>query len=449
MEYRDFKNKIFKQAEAAGFSEFELYRNRNSSIDLRVFKGEVDHYSLNDDDGIGFRGIYQGKMGFAYTESISESEIDFLVNKAKENAEIVDKEEGIIFSEEAEYRELNLESDDFGEISPDAKIELLKKAEKAAYDYDSRVEVVNYCMYSDMMLEEIMDNSGELELSNDSQLAYMFISVVAADESDKKSSSKVVVKRKFADFEPVRLAEEVAKEAVSLLGASSIESGNYPVLLRYDVAGDLLQTFASTLSAENVQKGLSLFEGKLEEKVAVDDLTLIDDPFMKEGFRSTPFDSEGYPTRKKEVIKNGILTTYLYNLKAAARDGVESTGNAFRSSHKSSVGIAPTNLYIEPGNISFNELKKMKEKTLLITDITGLHSGANQVSGDFSLSAEGFLLEEGEIVKPVEQIIISGNFIELLKDVIGIGDDLEMGSPGRGHIGSPSLLIESMAIGGN
>lgn len=449
MEYRDFKNKIFKQAEAAGFSEFELYRNRNSSIDLRVFKGEVDHYSLNDDDGIGFRGIYQGKMGFAYTESISESEIDFLVNKAKENAEIVDKEEGIIFSEMTEYKELNLESDDFGEISPDAKIELLKKAEKAAYDYDSRVEVVNYCMYSDMMLEEIMDNSGELELSNDSQLAYMFISVVAADESDKKSSSKVVVKRKFADFEPVRLAEEVAKEAVSLLGASSIESGNYPVLLRYDVAGDLLQTFASTLSAENVQKGLSLFEGKLEEKVAVDDLTLIDDPFMKEGFRSTPFDSEGYPTRKKEVIKNGILTTYLYNLKAAARDGVESTGNAFRSSHKSSVGIAPTNLYIEPGNISFNELKKMKEKTLLITDITGLHSGANQVSGDFSLSAEGFLLEEGEIVKPVEQIIISGNFIELLKDVIGIGDDLEMGSPGRGHIGSPSLLIESMAIGGN
>ncbi|MGM0414494.1 MAG: TldD/PmbA family protein [Bacillota bacterium] len=449
MEYRDFKNKIFKQAEAAGFSEFELYRNRNSSIDLRVFKGEVDHYSLNDDDGIGFRGIYQGKMGFAYTESISESEIDFLVNKAKENAEIVDKEEGIIFSEMTEYKELNLESDDFGEISPDAKIELLKKAEKAAYDYDSRVEVVNYCMYSDMMLEEIMDNSGELELSNDSQLAYMFISVVAADESDKKSSSKVVVKRKFADFEPVRLAEEVAKEAVSLLGASSIESGNYPVLLRYDVAGDLLQTFASTLSAENVQKGLSLFEGKLEEKIAVDDLTLIDDPFMKEGFRSTPFDSEGYPTRKKEVIKNGILTTYLYNLKAAARDGVESTGNAFRSSHKSSVGIAPTNLYIEPGNISFNELKKMKEKTLLITDITGLHSGANQVSGDFSLSAEGFLLEEGEIVKPVEQIIISGNFIELLKDVIGIGDDLEMGSPGRGHIGSPSLLIESMAIGGN
>lgn len=449
MEYRDFKEKIFKQAKAVGFSEVELYRNRNSSIDLRVFKGEVDHYSLNDDDGIGFRGIYQGKMGFSYTESISESEIDFLVNKAKENAEIVDKEEGIIFSEKAEYKELNLESDDFSEISPDDKIELLKKAEKAAYDYDDRIEVVNYCMYSDMMLEEVMDNTAELELSNNSQLAYMFLSVVAADETDKKSSGKVVVKRKFADFDPVALAEEVAREAVSLLGASSIESGDYPVLLRYDVAGDLLQTFASTLSAENVQKGLSLFEGKLEEKVAVDDLTLIDDPFMKEGFRSTPFDSEGYPTRRKEIIKDGILTTYLYNLKAAARDGVESTGNAFRGSHKSSVGIAPTNLYIEPGNNSLGRLKKREKETLMITDITGLHAGANQVSGDFSLSAEGFLLEDGEIVKPVEQITVSGNFIELLKDVIGIGDDLEMGSPGRGHIGSPSLLIESLSVGGN
>ncbi|MFW6378153.1 MAG: TldD/PmbA family protein [Bacillota bacterium] len=449
MEYNKFKKKIFEQAKAVGFSEAELYRNRNSSIDLRVFKGEVDHYSLNDDDGIGFRGIYQGKMGFSYTENISETEIDFLVNKAKENAEIVDKKEGIIFSEQAEYKELKIDSDDFGEISPDEKIELLKKAEKAAYDYDDRIEVVNYCMYSDMMLEEVMDNTAELELSNNSQLAYIFLSVVAADEDDKKSSGKVVVKRKSADFNPVELAEDVAEEAVSLLGASSIASGDYPVLLRNEVAGDLLQTFASTLSAENVQKGLSLFEGKLEDMVAVADLTLIDDPFLEEGFRSTPFDSEGYPTRKKEIIKDGVLTTYLYNLKTAARDGVKSTGNAFRSSHKSSVGIAPTNLYIEPGKISFNQLKKMKERTLLITDITGLHAGANQVSGDFSLSAEGFLLENGEIVKPVEQITVSGNFIELLKDVIGIGNDLEMGSPGRGHIGSPSLLIESLSVGGN
>ncbi len=144
-----------------------------------------------------------------------------------------------------------------------------------------------------------------------------------------------------------------------------------------------------------------------------------------------------------------FLTTYLYNLKAAAREGVKSTGNAFRSSHKSSVGIAPTNLYIEPGQTSYDQLKKMKERILLVTDITGLHAGANQVSGDFSLSAEGFLLEDGEIIKPVEQITISGNFIELLKDVIGIGDDLEMGSPGRGHIGSPSLLIGSLSVGGN
>ena len=449
MEYKEFKKKIFEKAKAAGFSEVELYRNRNSSIDLRVFKGEVDHYSLNDDDGIGFRGIYQGKMGFSYTESISEEEIDFLVNKAKENAEIVDKEEGVIFTEKAEYQELNIISDDFSEINPDDKIELLKNAEQAAYDYDDRIEVVNYCMYSDMMLEEVMDNTAELELSNNSQLAYMYLSVLAADETDKKSSGKVVVKRKFAEFDPVELAEEVAKEAVSLLGASSIKSGDYPVLLRRDVAGDLLQTFASTLSAENVQKGLSLFEGKLDDKVAVDDLTLIDDPFMEEGFRSTPFDSEGYPTRKKEIIKNGILTTYLYNLKAAAREGVKSTGNAFRSSHKSSVGIAPTNLYIEPGQTSYDQLKKMKERILLVTDITGLHAGANQVSGDFSLSAEGFLLEDGEIIKPVEQITISGNFIELLKDVIGIGDDLEMGSPGSGHIGSPSLLIGSLSVGGN
>jgi len=448
MEYNEFKKKIFKQADAAGFSEVELYRNRNASIDLRVFKGEVDHYSLNDDDGIGFRGIYQGKMGFSYTENISETEIDFLVNKARENAEIVDKEEGIIFSEKAEYKELKIDSDDFGEISPEDKIELLKKAEKAAYDYDDRIEVVNYCMYSDMMLEEVMDNTAELELSNNSQLAYMFLSVVAAAGNDKKSSGKVVVKRKFADFNPVELAEEVAEEAVSLLGASSIASGDYPVLLRHDVAGDLLQTFASTLSAENVQKGLSLFEGKLESRVAVDDLTLIDDPFLEEGFRSTPFDSEGYPTRRKEIIKDGILTTYLYNLKTARKDGVESTGNAYRSSHKSYIDISPSNMYIQPGTTAYEDLISSIEEGVLIIDLQGLHAGANSVSGDFSLSAGGFYIKNGSIARPVEQITIAGNFIDLLQDIEIIGKDFKMGLPGSSHIGSPSLKIKELDVAG-
>ncbi|MGM0419404.1 MAG: TldD/PmbA family protein [Bacillota bacterium] len=448
MKFEEFKDKLFVEAKKVGFSDVELYRNKNSSIDLRVFKGEVDHYALNDDDGFAFRGLYNGKMGYSYTEILAEEELDFLVTKAKENAEIIDKEEGEIYPGADEYPEVNIEHDNFFEISPEDKIELVKELEEAAYAVDDKIEVVNYCLYADLMLEEELASSFGLNLSNISQLAYLYLSVVAAGDRDKKSAGKILVQRKFADFEPHKLAEKVANEAVVKLGAKSIKSGEYPVILRNDVAGDLLETYASTLSAENVQKGLSLFKGKLNRKVGVDNLTLVDDPFYAEGLRTTSFDSEGFPTSKKEVISNGILTTYLYNLKTARRDGVNSTGNAYRGSHKSSVGIAPTNLYIKPGSHSLEQLQQQAGKVLLITDLQGLHSGANAISGDFSLSAEGHLLEDGKMIHPVEQITISGNFLELLQLVVAIGDDLEMGSPGRGHIGSPSLFIEKMAVGG-
>ena len=220
------------------------------------------------------------------------------------------------------------------------------------------------------------------------------------------------------------------------------------MILRRDIAAKFLSTFSSTLSAENVQKGLSLFKDKIGKKVAASDFNLIDDPFLKGGFNSTPFDGEGVATRKKEVIKDGKLTTYLHNLKTAKRAGVESTGNAYRSSHKSSVGIAPTNMYIEEGDYSYEDIIKATDKGIIITEVQGLHSGANTISGDFSLGALGFLVENGEITRAVEQITISGNFIDMIKDIDMIGNDFEMGLPGKGHFGSPSLRIESLDIAG-
>ncbi|HHY15595.1 MAG TPA: TldD/PmbA family protein, partial [Firmicutes bacterium] len=165
---------------------------------------------------------------------------------------------------------------------------------------------------------------------------------------------------------------------------------------------------------------------------------------------SSPFDAEGVPTRTKNVLEAGQLKTYLHNLKTAQKDGVQSTGNAARASFKSPVGISPSNFYIKPGDADYQELITELGDGLIIISVQGAHSGANPVSGDFSLGAYGYLVENGKIIRPVDQITIAGNFFDLLEDVEIVGSDLEFGSPGMGgNVGAPSLIVEKLAVAGS
>ena len=343
---------------------------------------------------------------------------------------------------------MNLYNNKLNKIEPEQKIELLKSLEKYALEADDRVKSVNRCVYSDMEFNQKIINSNDLNLSFKNNISYLYLSVVVEEGDDVRSAGKFQITHDFSKFNPEKIALNAVNEATSLLGATTIKSDSYPVILRNDIAAKILATFSSTLSAENVQKGLSLFVNKLGEKVAANNFNLIDDPFLKEGFNSRPFDGEGVATMKKAVIKEGKLTTYLHNLKTAKKDEVETTANAYRGSHKSSVGISPTNMYIAKGDNSYDDLIQSIDKGLIIISVQGLHSGANSISGDFSLGASGYLIKNGEIDRPVEQITISGNFMDMLKDIDMIANDLKMDLPGRGHFGSPSIKIKALDIAG-
>lgn len=169
---------------------------------------------------------------------------------------------------------------------------------------------------------------------------------------------------------------------------------------------------------------------------------------MEGGLASRSFDGEGVACKYKKVIDKGVLKTYLHNLKTARKDGVETTGNASKGSYKSSISIAPSNFYVEKGEKTLEEIIKSSDKAIMITELQGLHSGLNSVSGDFSLAALGYLIEEGKIVRPVEQIIVSGNYFEMIKNIEEVGSDLKFGLPGEAYIGSPSLKVKSLAIAG-
>ncbi|MCF8008911.1 MAG: TldD/PmbA family protein [Halanaerobiales bacterium] len=447
MKIDNFMNGLLKKAKSNDFVDSEVYLNRSKNFEIRLYKKVIDYYEENEEYGLSFRGLNKDKMGYSYSEKFNQDTIDTLLDNALKNAQIMDEDEEEIYSGSDQYKKIETRTGIF-EQDRDKKIELLKDIEKKIYSSDDRIKNINYCIYADEETGEKILNSKGLELDCKNDIAYIYISIIAKEGNDVRTATKYQLFRDLKEVNKDEFVKELVKDAVDQFGAESINSDKYPVILKNEVFVNILSTFSSTLSAENVQKGLSLFKGKLNKKVASNIVTIVDDPFFEDGYRRTYFDSEGVASKYKEVISQGKLQTYLYNLKTAKKDGVESTANGYRSSHKSKISISPTNMYLKKGTNSFNQLKDKFKKVIIIEDVQGLHSGANPVSGDFSLSARGYLAKDGEIVKPVEQITISGNFLKLLNDIVMIGNDFKMGLPGNGHFGSASVAVKSLDVSG-
>lgn len=450
MEIRKFKEELFAKGKTAGFQDMEIYVTKTRELSMQVFQGEIDNYSLSEVQGIGFRGVYNEKMGYAYTEIPDQESIDLLLEKAQANAEVIDSTDEVeIYAGSSKYPEVTAFNPEFSQVDVENKISFIKSLEEEALKLDPRIKTANYVIYMDEETEVYLANTKGLERSFQVNNGGSYISVLAKDKEQAKTAGRYVMGNDWAQFNAKELASQAVEEALSLLDADTIESDSYPIILRNDVAGDILKTFASVFSAEAVQKGLSLLAGKLGQKIADSKVTLLDDPLLKNGAGSAPFDAEGVATYTKEVISEGVLSTFLYNLKTAKKDGVNSTGNAHKASFKSPVGIAPSNLYIKEGDKSFDQLVAGVTEGLVIIDVQGMHSGANPVSGDFSLGAYGYYVKDGKIKRPVDQITIAGNFFDLLQNVVAIGNDLKFGLGGpNGNVGSPSLHIKSLDVAG-
>jgi PmbA protein len=266
-----------------------------------------------------------------------------------------------------------------------------------------------------------------------------------AQDGQNKSSFDFWAGHDWSTFCPEKVGKTSVEKAAKLLGAKPAKTGNYDIVFDNDQASAILGTFWSALNADRVHKGFSLFKGKLGEKVASDNVTIRDDALLDLKSGSCPFDDEGVAASNKVVVESGVLRTFLHSTKTAKIDGVKPTGNGAKTSYASALDIQPNNLYIVPTKTTKDQLVKEMGNGLLITDLAGLHSGANPVSGDFSLSAGGFLVENGEITTPVEQITVAGNFFALLNSIVKVADDLDQL---RSNIASPSIWVKGITVSG-
>jgi len=231
-----------------------------------------------------------------------------------------------------------------------------------------------------------------------------------------------------------------ARRAVQLLGSKRMYARKTPVILDNSVAVEFMGIFASSLSSESVQKGKSLLSGKKGKKVVSPKINMVDNGLIPGRLGSRPVDDEGVPSQDKTLIKEGILTGYLYNTYTAKKEGVSSTGNAVRSSFTGLPSVGLSNLYIEAVSrsdvLSIEEIFKAADTCLYVTEAMGVHT-ANPISGEFSVGVSGLLIEKGEIAFPVKEAVISGNILSFFENIEAVGDDLVF----FGNVGSPSLLF--------
>lgn len=430
------------------FDEAEVYFAAEKSTNFTIANDSLDSFDLSDSCGINLRGIKDGKAGYSYTEKLDEEAIDFLIQGAINNYELNDsREEERIPKKKTNDLEKNEVKNTLSEISTEEKMNLLFELSKVIQDYDERIDRVELT-YGESLQKKKIKNSNALEIEEDNYSSYLFFHLIAKEKEEVKTYFAIeYLKELPKDLK--KLAKKHGEKLLEKLGGSSTKSGSYPVILEASSFMQLLDVFMPNFSLDQVDKDLSLLKGKLNEKVASSAFTLVNNPKAIEG-QETSFDDEGNPTREFEVLSEGILKTFFSNEKMAFKEEKESTGNGRRFGHKDTVGIGPDTLVVKPGEKTLEELFKEVDSGIFITELSGLHAGVNPISGDFSVSSGGFLIENGVKSKALEQITIAGNFLEFLENIVEFANDTkqEMAFTSTSYL-APSVYVKSLDIAGN
>ena len=403
----------------------------------------MDSYESNKSMTILARGIVNGKFGTANCDSWSNAHAKYLVDEIVKNAKVVENEDpAFIFEGSKQYKKINTFNRQLESISVEEKMNKALELEKAIKEGDKRIVEVGGVQYEESAFSTTIMNSKGLKLAQKGNYFVYFGQAVAREGAQTKSGYDLLLDNDFAKFDAKKLAADVVKNTVSQLGGEACDSATYKAVLAPSVVRSFLSFYVGNADAEEVQKHSSLFIGKLGQKIASKKITIEDKPLKRNVF-SRWFDDEGVATYNKPIIKNGVLETYLYNLTTAAKEGVESTGNASRGGGKMSVGTFYTEL--KPGTKSREELFQEVGDGVFITDVQGLHAGLNPQSGNFSLQSTGFLIKNGKLDRPLDVITVSGNLMDIFKDVEEVGNDTRVFPSGTA---CSSLLVKKIVVSG-
>lgn len=443
----DVVDSVLERAAAQGQGEVEVYAERSASRRIKVFGGEVEQLTAARRQGLGIRVFSGGAVGHAYTSDLGDEALDAAVRRAVENAAVSDADEfAALPGPGGEPADVTPFDERLTGVTDEQRIATATTVEAVALAADPRVKTVEDAMYVDADGEVFIASSAGVRGSYRANQCYAFAYALAEQDGQVETGYAYTVGRALEDLDAQECGREAAERACRLLGARKCPSMKAAVLLDPFVAAAFFGVLSSALTADAVQKGRSLFAGREGQAVAGDLLQLDDDGTLPDGLDSAPFDGEGTPCRRTSLVSDGVLQGFLYDTYTARKAGRESSGNGLRGSYASLPGVRPTNLVVGGATTPRDDLIAGIDRGVLVTDAVGVHSGANPVSGEFSVGISGLLIEGGALTTPVREVTLAGDIIGMLRNIRALGDDARWVP--AGSIRTPSVLIDGMAIGG-
>ena len=444
--FDNIKSAVRAAADTLGVTEYEIYYTEGEELSVETLGSEISSFSSGASRGLCLRVGYEGKMGYASSELVSEEEIRALFVRALENASATEKEDDVgIFSGGESYKLLSCTP--YAPYSASRLKEIALSISDAMYSHSGNVKEGSTASALSSGYAVRLYNSHGLSLECSGGVNA--VTAGAVIETDKGAESAYEVRLLDSNTDPRDVAVYAVDTALSKTGADFVASGKYDIIIDSRRMRSLLAAFSSVFSARAAQMGMSLLRGKVGERIASEAVTITDDP-MRDGVPViTNFDAEGVPACRKTVVERGILKTLLHNRETAKKDGVKSTGNASKSGYSAPISVSPYAFCIEAGEYSFAGLLSLLGEGILITDIKGLHAGASAVTGDFSLECAGFGVSGGRKGGALKSFTIAGNFFELLKAVEALSDRVELGVSGSFTVfGSPDVLVRGVTVSG-
>ncbi|MCX7739679.1 MAG: TldD/PmbA family protein [Meiothermus sp.] len=437
MTFEEAKDYLLRKARELGL-ELEVLAVKNRELAVQAREGRIEEITQANQGGVGVRAVVAGKTGYAYTEELTPEALDWVLQEARENALLQSEAGGFLPVGGALGRH-----DLLGEgLSAPLEQKRQKALDlEAGLRVDPRVKQVQMTRYAEHETQAILGSTGGVSGAFRNGYALLLTNAVMGEGQSLKQGYEFELAKEFHALEPGRTAQAFLQNTGRLLGARPLKTGRYRAYFEPKAFAQLLGTMGwFLLSAKNVLEGKSLLAGKIGQKVASEIFTLVDDPTLPGGLASRPFDAEGTPSKRTVLIERGVLRTFAHNAETARKMGAENTGHAARS-YKGVLGVAPTNLFVEPGQ------GVRPDRGVVITDLMGLHAGANPISGEFSLQALGLWVEGGEVAYPVENFTVAGNFLELLSRITALGTELEW-NPMMGIVGSPMVEVAELSFAG-
>ncbi len=447
MEFKAFKECVVARCQELGIAEYELYYTAGESTTVGVFQQSVSEFTAAVEGGVCLRCIVDGKMGYASTESLSREQAAALVDRAADNASVLESEEAVFLCQGGQVYE-KLDREPIAMPATEALVATALETQKKLYAADPAV--IDGCQ------TEVLAQRTELAIFNSKGLDLYYentmsgVVAVAVVSDGREMSNDFQIKLGSLDaIDTDALTKKAAAGAKLKLGGEVAPTGNYPVVFHPEAMSSLLSVYSSVFSSEAAQKGLSKLAGKEGQVIAAPCVTLVDDPFHKDNPMPMCFDAEGSPTAKKCVVEKGVFQTLLYNLKTAAVAGKKTTGNASKAGYDAPVAVRPFTMYLEGGDMSEEALLRQADEGVYITELSGLHAGANPISGDFSLQSAGFMIRGGKKAEYVKSFTVAGNFYELLKNIEALADNVTLPNPmGTTTFGAPSVLVKGLSVAG-